>query len=192
MSDSNEKQTRNCPCTICTPKNIVPCKGIDAPDVYILGEAPGADEVENRTPFIGQAGQVLRSALKIAGLTSVRVGNTCLCRPTTISKAGGICNRTPTDEEIMNCFEQNAEQDLISHMPRKGLLVLGRSAAYAVTRNDRIKIGSIYGNEILSRYNCYVYAYYHPSYLMRIQNDKQGTPLFDKFVTLLTHIKDRQ
>lgn len=55
---------------------------IDAP-VFIIGEAPGADEDEQGRPFVGRAGKVLDDALKTAGLDrqALYVDNVLSCRP---------------------------------------------------------------------------------------------------------------
>lgn len=52
-------------------------------NIAIVGEAPGADEVECHRPFVGRSGQELMTALAALGLrrSDVTLINTLLCRP---------------------------------------------------------------------------------------------------------------
>lgn len=178
-----------CPCTIPIDKDFikVPQKGVANPVLYILGEAPGAEEVKNGTPFIGPAGQVLRSALAIAKFTNVRVGNTCLCRPTCNN---GNTNRAPTTDEISNCFTENTLKDIQTSKP-KCILMLGKSAVYALTMTEKIKMADLIARKITTIYPVPSYVYYHPSYMMRVQATEPGVLLFDNFVNLLVKIKEQ-
>lgn len=51
--------------------------------LFIVGEAPGKQEVEQGAPFVGASGIVLNRALQQGGMTreQVSVSNTILCRP---------------------------------------------------------------------------------------------------------------
>lgn len=74
------------------------------PTAFVLGEAPGAQEVMARRPFVGPAGRALRDLMAVAGLfTSPRPGLSesepnCWLTNTVHFRPPG--NRTPTDEEI--------------------------------------------------------------------------------------------
>lgn len=62
---------------------LVPAEGpIDA-RIYFVGEAPGADEVIERRPFIGASGSLLRDCIGRAGVdeATVRFTNLCKYRP---------------------------------------------------------------------------------------------------------------
>ena len=61
----------------------VPCAGSITARVMLIGEAPGADEVDEGKPFVGRSGQLLRSTIKEVGidLSDLFVTNTILCRP---------------------------------------------------------------------------------------------------------------
>lgn len=63
----------------------------------IVGEAPGANEDEQATPFVGRAGSILDVALLHAGVkrSEVFVTNTVKCRPPG--------NRKPTESEEESC-----------------------------------------------------------------------------------------
>jgi DNA polymerase len=63
-------------------------------DVVFVGEAPGANEVEQGEPFVGNAGRVLDSLLEAAGIEreQVYITNLVKVRPPE--------NRDPTSDEI--------------------------------------------------------------------------------------------
>lgn len=61
----------------------VPNEGPTNARIFIVGEAPGADEVTDRRPFIGVSGALLRDCLGRAGVgeSTVRFTNLCQYRP---------------------------------------------------------------------------------------------------------------
>ena len=66
---------------------------------FLIGEAPGANEDEVGTPFVGQAGKRLD---KLLGLGKIDINdcflsNVCRCRPPN--------NRDPRKQEIRSCVE---------------------------------------------------------------------------------------
>src|SRR5215469_16067768 len=85
-------------CRAC-PLNSTPGKidatGSTEPEVYILGEAAGADEEIERRQFIGKAGQLLRSLLPRGATKVARWNNVLNCHPPR--------NRNPTSQEIACC-----------------------------------------------------------------------------------------
>lgn len=68
----------------------------------MVGEAPGKQEDEKGAPFIGRSGQVLRDAMRKAGLPENRTlfTNICWCAP---RPAPGEKIGTPTPEECSKC-----------------------------------------------------------------------------------------
>ena len=64
--------------------------------LMLVGEAPGEQEAMLGRPFVGKAGKLLDAFIAGTGLTT----NTVKFRPSRISKAGRVVNRTPTQEEI--------------------------------------------------------------------------------------------
>ena len=75
-----------------------PCR----PLLMLVGEAPGEQEALQGRPFVGKAGKLLDAFIAGTGLTrgEMYVTNTVKFRPSRISKAGRVVNRTPTQEEI--------------------------------------------------------------------------------------------
>ncbi len=80
------------------------------PSIAFVGEAPGYNEVKQRTPFVGLAGQVIRRIVQAVGICSqdVYFTNLCLCRPPE--------NRDPSAKEIQCCWPR-LEAELIEVCP---------------------------------------------------------------------------
>jgi len=72
------------------------------PGLYVVGEAPGAEEVAQGRPFVGPAGRALREMLDGAGIDpqQVRLTNAIPFRPIAYSKDRKPRNRSPTIEEV--------------------------------------------------------------------------------------------
>ena len=88
------------------------------PDVYIIGEAPGATEQKTGKAFQGRAGKLLQKELKELGVENVFVSNSVLCRPTEFDeKRNRIKDRKPTKTELACCFS-NIEAQL-NHVKAK-------------------------------------------------------------------------
>ena len=70
--------------------------------LMLVGEAPGEQEAMLGRPFVGKAGKLLDAFIASTGLTRGEMydTNTVKFRPSRISKAGRVVNRTPTQEEI--------------------------------------------------------------------------------------------
>ena len=62
---------------------IVPNEGPKNAKIYIVGEAPGAEEIADKRPFVGVSGILLRNCLRRHGITeaSARFTNLCQRRP---------------------------------------------------------------------------------------------------------------
>lgn len=75
-----------------------------APDVVLVGEAPGAQEDAVGVPFVGKAGQLLDTLLAEVGLPRERVAvaNVLKCRPP--------ANRKPRRGEVARCRPWLARQ----------------------------------------------------------------------------------
>jgi uracil-DNA glycosylase len=66
-------------------------------DVFVIGEAPGAQEDESGEPFVGRSGQLLTRLIESAGMArrDVYIANVVKCRPPD--------NRNPLPAEIAAC-----------------------------------------------------------------------------------------
>jgi DNA polymerase len=92
--------------------------------IVIVGEAPGAKEIEEGRPFVGAAGAVLWKALGTADLRErdVFVTNALACRPHPTK---------PTVKAIDACRDRLI-RDIEAH-PRSVIVALGGTAVRAVT-----------------------------------------------------------
>lgn len=123
-----------------------------------VGEAPGADEDEQGSPFVGRAGQLLDKMIGAMGLDPARevyVCNILKCRPPG--------NRRPEPEEMAACFPYLNEQ-LALVRPRV-IVALGNTAAAALL-DTKLGITKLRGQWKLYR-GILVMPTYHPSYLLR-------------------------
>jgi DNA polymerase len=71
-------------------------------ELLLIGEAPGREEDRQGKPFVGDAGAVLRevfAGVQVKG--GAYLTNVVACRPSDDKYSG---NRTPTPEEIQNCY----------------------------------------------------------------------------------------
>jgi DNA polymerase len=83
---------------------------LDDVEVFVIGEAPGANEDRKGIPFIGESGRILRNELERNKLTGkTYITNLVKCRPPN--------NRTPTAAEIKAC-RPYLEKELAALQPR--------------------------------------------------------------------------
>ena len=93
------RQIQNC--TKCdlskTRTNVVPGSGSSDAEIVFIGEGPGFYEDKEGSPFVGRAGKLLDSLLKLIDLSreKVFITNMVKCRPPK--------NRDPLPIEIQTC-----------------------------------------------------------------------------------------
>ncbi len=139
-------------------------EGSLAPKVYLVGEAPGRQEVETGRPFTGLAGRALRDMIREAGMeeAQIRLANALPYRPIERSAQRGLRNRRPTRKELRD-YGALVLADIAAVRP-KIIIALGKSAAslFGVSRtiqNARRKV--------LYFANIPVRTTYHPGFVMR-------------------------
>lgn len=160
--DSFEQLKQECSlCERCglgaTRKNLVFGTGNEHSDIVFVGEGPGEKEDLQGIPFVGPAGQLLDTMLKLIGLQreDVYICNIVKCRPP--------LNRDPAPEEREACSQWLQRQlDLIDP---KIIVCLGRISASSLI-SPSFKITKEHGQwyEIGGRK---VIATFHPSALLR-------------------------
>lgn len=108
----------------------------DNPQAFIIGEAPGATEEIQGKPFVGQAGQVLRDLMGLAGLfaTPSHCGPPYEpnCWLTNVLKFRPPRNRTPIDSEVKS-FRQLLMDEWTAVGSPKLIIPVGSIALRAVT-----------------------------------------------------------
>jgi DNA polymerase len=154
---------RVCACTLCGlhKSRTQTVFGVGRRDarLFVIGEAPGADEDRQGEPFVGRAGQLLTAMLRAIGLPrgEVYIANILKCRPPG--------NRDPQPEESSCCTPYLAQQ--IALVEPRVLLAVGRISAQWLLQTDT-PIGRLRGQ--VFRYgdrNIPLVVTYHPAYLLR-------------------------
>jgi uracil-DNA glycosylase family 4 len=116
-------------CVLCplheSRTNAVPGDGKPSAKVMIIGEAPGKDEDETGSPFVGASGRFLNSVLEGTGLDrgDLFITNTVKCRPPK--------NRTPKKLEVDTCTSNYLFKQIELIGP-KLIMLLGGVAAKKV------------------------------------------------------------
>ncbi len=131
--------------------------------LMIIGEAPGKDEDIQGIPFVGKAGQLLNKMLSAINLErkDVYVTNVIPWRPPN--------NRTPNNEEIMQCLP--ILQKHIEIIKPNYLLLLGATASKAVLSSPLsiFKLRNKWHDytSIHLDINIKTLVSYHPAFLLR-------------------------
>jgi len=145
-------------------QNVVFGEGNPEAGIFVIGEAPGAEEDAQGRPFVGRSGQLLEKILLAIGFqrNDVYIGNIIKCRPPE--------NRNPLGDEIESCKPWLMQQLEIIN-PRI-LLLLGRVAANTILDNT-LSMGAMRGHIIKwNRFDCVVT--YHPAAFLRNPNWKRS------------------
>ena len=132
--------------------------------LFVIGEAPGADEDRQGEPFVGRAGQLLNAMLRSIGLprAEVYIANILKCRPPN--------NRDPEPSESASCTPYLTQQ--IELVQPRVLLAVGRIAAQWLLQTDA-PIGRIRGRVVsYGPRNTPLVVTYHPAYLLRSPLEK--------------------
>ncbi|MCA6115839.1 uracil-DNA glycosylase [Bradyrhizobium sp. WSM 1738] len=110
-------------------RRVVPEGRFRQPRLYLVGEAPGAEEAEQGRPFVGPSGCALRELLEQAGidLRQLRLTNAIPFRPIEHTRKLKLRNRAPTIEEI-NHYGAAVLTDIHRSKPRV-IVALGSTAA---------------------------------------------------------------
>lgn len=158
-----------------TRTNVVFGEGNPEARVFVIGEAPGADEDAQGRPFVGRSGQLLDKILLATGFerSDVYIGNIIKCRPPQ--------NRNPLADEIECCKPWLMQQlDIIKPSI---ILLLGRVAANTILDN-KLSMGAMRGKLIRwNGFDCFVT--YHPAALLRNPNWKR--PCWEDMKLLRAH-----
>jgi DNA polymerase len=138
--------------------------------VFVVGEAPGADEDRQGEPFVGRAGALLNAMLRSIGLprSDVYIANILKCRPPG--------NRDPDPTESAECTPY-LEQQIELVKPRV-LLAVGRISAQWLLQTDT-PIGRLRGRVLTYGHGTPLVVTYHPAYLLRspLEKAKASTDL---------------
>ena len=131
--------------------------------LVLVGEAPGREEDQQGTPFVGEAGRLLDRILLAMGLRreDVYICNVLKCRPPQ--------NRDPQPEEVATCEAFLVRQ--IAAIKPQVIIGLGRFAVHTLLKS-KIPISRIRG-EWQSYQGIPLMPTYHPAYLLRNPEGKK-------------------
>jgi uracil-DNA glycosylase family 4 len=149
----------------------VPWSGTPA-RIAVIGEAPGAIEDDQGQPFVGPAGQLLRSLLREAGITEpVAYLNAASCFP----------HGTPTWDQVRAC-EQN-KFDQLTYLKPDFVLLVGKIAL----RSMRGELDLRHGRSRPFKAHGYLcFGTYHPSAALRNRHYESVLRAdLDRFAVLL-------
>ena len=162
----------------------VPFEGPLEGPIWIVGEAPGAEEEAQGRPFIGSAGRELTNMLHQAGIsrTSCRVCNVFKARPPNNDISHFIASRKrppwPDAVQFNGRWVRTDQfpdvEDLLAevrtHRPRV-VLALGDTAMWALT--GRGGIGTWRGSILPFGESTWVVPTYHPAAILRQWSDRK-------------------
>ena len=155
--------------------------------VFFCGEAPGKEEAQSGTPFVGEGGQLLGKILKAMELSqeSVYLSNVLKWRPQHDKPYG---NRPPNADEIRFCLPYLLAQ--IEIIQPKVIVALGNVAASALLGNDpqsKVRLGDIRGQwHQVGETDLMVT--YHPNYLLRNGTMKTKRTFWEDMLKVLKRI----
>ncbi len=136
----------------------VPGEGVMNPLVFVVGEAPGAEEDRQGRPFVGKAGKYLDEWLEAVQLSrkkNVFITNVVKCRPPN--------NGDPEEEECRSCSLYLQAQ--IRILKPKRILCLGRIASRYLSQKN-MSMATL-RREHLHYDGIPLFATYHPSAVLR-------------------------
>ena len=142
---------------------IVHTTGNFTAELMFVGEAPGADEDAQGTPFVGRAGQLLTKIIEGMGLRreDVVIGNINRCRPPG--------NRQPTLPEAETCRPFLLRE--IAVIRPKVIVVMGNTALHNLLET-KVGITKMRG-EFHDYFGVKVMPTFHPAYLLRDPRKKR-------------------
>ena len=148
--------------------------------VMLVGEQPGDAEDRKGLPFVGPAGRLLDRALEAAGVDREHVYVTNAVKHFKWQLRGKRrIHKTPAQREIDACH-QWLEREIEAVKP-KVIVALGATAARAVIGKD-FKVSQMRGRFVESPLAPHVFATFHPSALLRLQDEAEKEAAFEQLV----------
>jgi uracil-DNA glycosylase family protein len=148
--------------------------------VMLVGEQPGDEEDKKGLPFVGPAGRLLDRALDAAGVQREGLYVTNAVKHFKWQARGKRrLHKTPAQREIDACH-QWLEGEIRTVKPHV-IVALGATAAKAVIGKD-FKVSVQRGAFVESPLAPYVFATFHPSALLRLQDEEEKERAFEQLV----------
>jgi DNA polymerase len=155
-------------------------------DIFLCGEAPGADEEIAGEPFVGRAGQLLTKIIEAMGLqrSDVYIGNIMNWRPEMPTLQG---NRPPTEEEMAFCLPYLRAQ--VQIVEPKVIIALGATAVHGLLGPDpKRRIGNVRG-QWMKFGDTPLIITYHPSYLLRYASSEAKRIVWEDFMKVMERLR---
>lgn len=166
--EQTKQDTLSCTkCTLAkTRTKVVFGDGNCKSSLLFIGEGPGADEDAQGLPFVGKAGQLLTQILQATDIDrkDVYITNIVKCRPPE--------NRVPTPEEMVMCDAHLQTQIMLIHPAL--MVLLGNTPTKWILKTSE-GITKLRGRWF-DWHGVAVMPMFHPSYLLRNQSSKEGSP----------------
>lgn len=164
-------QCARCPALAAGRSCIVEGTGPFQPLLMVIGEAPGREEDEAGSPFVGSSGKLLRASLAEFGLDRSKVffTNAIRCRPPE--------NRDPHQDELDNCRDWLRQE--IEQVQPQHILCVGKTAE-AQLRLTYVPLSTKdeYDQPILYWQTGYGvvrhWQVYHPAYILRAPRQRDA------------------
>ncbi len=169
MKKENLKKLYDTIAKITNDPYITGSGNVDA-KILLVGEAPGAREIELGEPFVGQAGKNLDEFLNILEIQreDIFITNVVKARPFKIHKrTGKKSNRPPTQKEI-NAFSCILNEEINIICP-KIIVTLGNTPLRCIMNDNTLTIGNVHG-KLLKKNNLLIIPLYHPAAIIYNQN----------------------
>jgi DNA polymerase len=148
--------------------------------VMLVGEQPGDEEDKKGLPFVGPAGRLLDKALDAAGVEREHLYVTNAVKHFKWQLRGKRrLHKTPAQREIDACH-QWIEGEIKAVKPHV-IVALGATAAKALI-GPHFRVTLQRGQFVESPLAPYVFATFHPSALLRLQEDEEREAAFRQFV----------
>ena len=155
--------------------------------VMLVGEQPGDEEDKKGLPFVGPAGRLLDKALEAAGVDREHLYVTNAVKHFKWQLRGKRrLHKTPAQREIDACH-QWIEGEIEAVKPHV-IVALGATAAKALI-GPGFRVTLQRGQFVESPLAPCVFATFHPSALLRLQEDEDREAAFQQFVKDLKLIK---
>ena len=132
------------------------------PQLMLVGEAPGEQEVLQKRPFVGKAGKNLDEFLTLAGLdrSAIYVSNVVKIRPTEKGPTGRTRNRAPNQEELA-LFTPFLMRE--SALVQPGIIVTLGNVPLQAYLGKHQTVGQCHGKVHLTQDGMRVFSLYHPA-----------------------------
>lgn len=158
--------------------NYVGTRGDPKAPIWVLGEAPGADEDQAGLPFVGASGKELGRMLEDAGLRECDV---CFSNPYKLRPPSNDLDRLGEHGIPLELYHNQFFEELSQYKPTiiicAGATSLGLLCPQTIDHKDHVaKItkwrGSILTSPLL-KWTHYVIPMYHPAFVLREWSERQ-------------------